>query len=579
MTSPPGGDSFAIVRRRRTLLSSLGVLLSLLLLLPAGAGATQRLYVANAASQNINGFTIAADGSLTALPGSPYGGAGVARGTVLTPDGAHLYVADANTGKVVGYDVAASGALSPAPGSPYAGVAGGGPQTITISPDGAFLFMTQSVAGKISAYTVAANGALTAVPGSPFATGNSPYGIAMSPDGAQLFTANGSGSVRSYGISATGVLQPTGTTNTGSVPYGVRPSPDGKHLYVPTINSGVRAFDIGSGGALTPIVGAPFAAGTSPEGIALTPNGANAYVTDFNSGNVHAFSVAASGALSAVAGSPFPAAANADAIIATADGKHVYASVGGTTNAVYGYAIGSGGALAQVPGSPFPVGTSPDNQALALAPDTGPTAAFTTAGKNGKLSFDGSGSSDPDGSVAVYDWDFGDGQTLANGGPTPSHDYATAGDYTAKLTVTDDTGCSTTSLYTGQSMLCVAGPRAVVTQQIDSGVVGPKLHAVKSQRPRRQQLFVRIDVRALETVRVKAKGKIVAGKDSFPLAKVQKLCPNGGDKRIDLKLKRPDDVDKVRAAIGGRGVKAKIAVKFTDEAGNAAKKKTKVTLK
>lgn len=563
--------------RQRILASTLLALLALTLL-PAGALAAQRLYVANATSQNVTGFAIGADGALTALPGSPYGSAGVARGSVMTPDGAHLYVADANTGKVVGYAVAANGALTPAPGSPYAGIAGGGPQTITISPNGAFLFMAQTVTDNISAYSIGSNGALTAVPGSPFATGDSPYGIAMSPDGAQLYTANGGGNIKSFGVSATGVLQPTGTTTTGSVPYGVRPSPDGKHLYVPTIGSGVRAFDIGSGGALAPIAGAPFAAGTSPEGIAFTPNGANAYVTDFNTGSVHAFSVAVSGALSAVAGSPFPSAANADAIIATADGKRVYASAGGVTNAVFGFSVGSSGALTQVPGSPFPVGTSPDNQALALAPDTGPTAAFTAAGKNGKFSFDGSGSSDPDGSVAVYDWDFGDGQTRANGGPTPSHEYATAGDYTATLTVTDDAGCSATSLYTGQSMLCVAGPRAVAAQQIDSGVVGPKLHAVKSQRLRRQ-LLVRIDVRALETVRVKAKGKIVAGKRSFPLAKVQKLCPNGGGKRIDLKLKRSADVGKVRAATGSRGVKAKITAKFTDEAGNTVKKKTRVTLK
>ncbi|RZQ63507.1 PKD domain-containing protein [Amycolatopsis suaedae] len=68
-----------------------------------------------------------------------------------------------------------------------------------------------------------------------------------------------------------------------------------------------------------------------------------------------------------------------------------------------------------------------------------PTASFT-ADCAGTLNcrFDGSGSSDPDGSIASYAWDFGDGKT--GEGATPSHSYATAGQYTVKLTVTDNEG-------------------------------------------------------------------------------------------------------------------------------------------
>ena len=54
------------------------------------------------------------------------------------------------------------------------------------------------------------------------------------------------------------------------------------------------------------------------------------------------------------------------------------------------------------------------------------------------VGFDSVGSSDPDGSIASYAWEFGDGGTAS--GAAVSHVYTTAGNYTAKLTVTDDSG-------------------------------------------------------------------------------------------------------------------------------------------
>jgi PKD repeat protein len=59
-----------------------------------------------------------------------------------------------------------------------------------------------------------------------------------------------------------------------------------------------------------------------------------------------------------------------------------------------------------------------------------------------ELTFDGTGSSDPDGSIVSYNWNFGDGTTLDDGGPTPSHSYATAGTYNVTLTVVDNDGLS-----------------------------------------------------------------------------------------------------------------------------------------
>ncbi|MCY0904971.1 LamG-like jellyroll fold domain-containing protein [Arthrobacter sp. H14-L1] len=70
-----------------------------------------------------------------------------------------------------------------------------------------------------------------------------------------------------------------------------------------------------------------------------------------------------------------------------------------------------------------------------------PVAAFASSSVNLVASFDGSGSSDPDGSVVSYGWDFGDG-SVAGTGVSPSHTYAAAGTYSVKLVVTDDKGAT-----------------------------------------------------------------------------------------------------------------------------------------
>ena len=64
------------------------------------------------------------------------------------------------------------------------------------------------------------------------------------------------------------------------------------------------------------------------------------------------------------------------------------------------------------------------------------------------ITFDGSGSSDPDGSIASYDWTFGDGSTGV--GVKPTHTYAAPGTYTVSLTVTDDDSASDTATTTAE---------------------------------------------------------------------------------------------------------------------------------
>ncbi|MEP6563450.1 MAG: PKD domain-containing protein, partial [Nakamurella sp.] len=71
---------------------------------------------------------------------------------------------------------------------------------------------------------------------------------------------------------------------------------------------------------------------------------------------------------------------------------------------------------------------------------TPPVANFTAGCQLLDCTADGSASTDPDGSITGYRWDWGDG--LFTSGPTSSHSYITAGTYTLRLTVTDDSGAA-----------------------------------------------------------------------------------------------------------------------------------------
>ncbi|BDZ49549.1 hypothetical protein GCM10025867_17900 [Frondihabitans sucicola] len=95
--------------------------------------------------------------------------------------------------------------------------------------------------------------------------------------------------------------------------------------------------------------------------------------------------------------------------------------------------------------------------------NTAPTASFTQSTSGLTASFDGTASSDSDGTVSSYAWTFGDGSTAT--GSSPTHTYTTAGAYPVSLTVTDDDGAKG---QTSHSVTVTAGTGTSTTIASDS---------------------------------------------------------------------------------------------------------------
>ena len=83
--------------------------------------------------------------------------------------------------------------------------------------------------------------------------------------------------------------------------------------------------------------------------------------------------------------------------------------------------------------------------AVTASPNQSPTARFTSSCTDLSCVFDATPSSDPEGPVASYAWNFGDGATAT--GATPAHVYTSSGTYAARVTVADADGATNTTTH------------------------------------------------------------------------------------------------------------------------------------
>ena len=100
-----------------------------------------------------------------------------------------------------------------------------------------------------------------------------------------------------------------------------------------------------------------------------------------------------------------------------------------------------------------------------IPPNGSPTASFTATPSPLAVAVNGSASSDPDGAIVSYAWDFGDGGTAT--GVTASRTYATAGTYTVTLVVTDNVGATGTSSQSVVVPAIPVGPQPFATDAFE----------------------------------------------------------------------------------------------------------------
>jgi len=94
---------------------------------------------------------------------------------------------------------------------------------------------------------------------------------------------------------------------------------------------------------------------------------------------------------------------------------------------------------------PHPLVVSQDGGTPGNSPPTAVASGSPTSGvKPLTVNFNGSASSDPERTPLTFSWNFGDGQTSTSA--NPSHIYSNAGNYAARLTVSDGTNSSTATV-------------------------------------------------------------------------------------------------------------------------------------
>ena len=413
---------------------------------------------------------------------------------------------------------------------------GAGPVDVAITPDGAFAYVTNETDGTVSVIATAGNAVVATVP-----VGSRPRGIAIAPDGQTAWVANSGDGTVSVIFTDTNTLSggpiplPDGAA---SRPDGIAVSPDGGSVFVAQNANNVAILS-----AVTRLPIGTVVDASAPSRIAIGPRGGRGFVTDSGATTVTAFNPANGNVIpptptvgatpSGIAVAPsgtfaYAAALGANSVTPIATSTNATSPAIGGFNAPAGIAIAPDGAQGYVTNSgggnvssfstatnavTGTIATGAGPTGLAIVPNQGPTASFLVTPQRRlarrRLTFQAGASSDPDGTVANYAWDWGDGKRAQGPQTRRTHTYRRPGTYTVTLTVTDNEGCSNELVFTGQTASCNGTAAAVASTTIT--VIDSNGPALRLAGARRQRLRGRVNVFAIcprEPCAVRANGSI-----------------------------------------------------------------------
>ena len=375
-----------------------GVLLTAMPLDPALAAGGLLLFAPNLNDDTVSVLTTNADGSLTA---GPTIGAGVAPFYVaVRGDQAYAYVSNSTSDTVSVIDTSTNMVIQ----TIATGTNAGG---IALTPDGSQLYVANQDVQTVSAYTVdTTTGLLTA--NGTINTGMVPHDPAVSPDGTRLYIPNFSSNTVTV-VNTAGNTFVT-TVNVGTAPISVTVSPDGTRAYVANITgNNISIID-----TATNMVTGTASSGNGPRSVAVRPDGKFYYSADSVSGTITAYDAATDLSIGTVASSDLVYLAMSP------DGTALYASNKGTSDTVTHYSIDPVTGLLTDQGS-LSVGNDPWGLAMCGNGDallkSGSTFVANTAGA---LGCTGTSADFTGGTLKVNGTglDFSTGMTLGSGGGT-----------------------------------------------------------------------------------------------------------------------------------------------------------------
>jgi DNA-binding beta-propeller fold protein YncE len=491
------------------------------LALPSVASAARTVYFTDPGGGEIAQFGVGGDGSVSPLDPAAVS-AEEPRRLAMTPAGTDLY-ATADDG-VLQFDVAADGRLSAK--QPPLVYAGGEPHSIAVHPSGSSVYVTDEEHGKVRQFDVGPDGELVAKDPRYVKAGPGARGVAVSPSGDTVYVLVVGGIVV-YDVASDGSL--TRRADRVDVPScqleDAGLTPDGAHMYATSSDGRVYQFAVAADG--TPVPGSPseLVTGGRPIGIAIAPDGSAVHVTAarsswHGSGRVLSFGVGADGGLTPAGEADVPGFPwkRLGYLGVSPDGLSLFVAGGD------GHLFGIGAGAALTPKTP-PAVDLHAALGVVVSPNQAPVASFgALPGSAGAATqFDASEAADPDGTIVRYDWDFGDGTLLANGGPSPRHVYTQPGTYTVTLVVTDNEGASTTTVFTGGTVLGNGAPAAQASRQIQvvaaAVAAPPPVEVVPTQEPAPDLGETLVADPVAGTVRVR-----LAGRRRFvPLQSVREL--------------------------------------------------------